>query len=141
MRVRCLLTACPGSFFFQSSQDCLTFSLCWQQLIRKYCSHRGRGRGERGDHSGSESESSRGARKNHRGRRKRSGSYKLVHTAYIFPPFRTITELVFRWRLMSSGERCSVSRVEGRAGCRRRRSESPATSTPAQKRSPSWSPP
>jgi len=43
-------------------------------------SHRGRGRGERGDHSGSESESSRGARKNHRGRRKRSGSYKLVET-------------------------------------------------------------
>jgi len=41
------------------------------------------------------------------------------------------------WRLMSSGERCSVSRVEGRAGCRRRRSESPATSTLAQRRSPS----
>ena len=42
--------------------------------------HRARGRGERADQSGSESESSRSARKNHRGRRKRSGSYKLVET-------------------------------------------------------------
>ena len=40
--------------------------------------HRSRNRGER--ESGSESESSRSARKNHRGRRKRSGSYKLVET-------------------------------------------------------------
>ena len=34
MRVRCLLTACPGNLFFPNSQDCLTFSLSWQHLIR-----------------------------------------------------------------------------------------------------------
>ena len=140
MRVRCRLTACPGKAIFQSSQDCLPFSLSWQQLTMKLCSHRGRGRGDRGDHSGSESESSRGARKNHRGRRKRSGSYKLVISIHLSHRPKLQLKIV-RLRLMSSGERCSVSRVEGRAGCRRRRSESPATSTLAQKQSPSLSPP
>ena len=146
MRVRCRLTACPGSHHNPKQAGLESFKGANLKLFKlatvdkKLCSHRGRSRGERGEHSGSESESSRGARKNHRGRRKRSGSYKLV-CGISFTLTEQPKQLIFRLRLMSSGERCSVSRVEGRAGCKRRRSESPATSTLAQRRSPSLSPP